>query len=250
MFIRKENKKIKMFMKMFFILCLSNLHSIHFAQIFWITLAEVFEKKNGEKIPKCVTSLLIKAGYNSSHSLKDLNEKKVDFIETFFEENKNILNQAVVRCGSTYKCMKKFKFLPGHRDMILSIPELLPEIEAAMQRGNSKTKAKTVNKCLAKKHYKSEMAVKQQLLNGLQNVAKKHKFEMFATVLSEANLVDFEKIAGQCQCGKECNTIYRCCFVCPVCPKRYTLQYKSFWMSSNATKHINDHIRQEQSRSA
>lgn len=168
----------------------------------------------------------MKAGYNSSHSLKSLNENKVDSIETFFDENKQILNEVEGRLSQTYKNMEKFKFLPGHRIFILSIPELLPDIDAAMQRRHSKAKAKTANKCLTKESTKSEISLKQQLLNGLKNVAKKHKFEMFANILTDSNLVDFEQIDGQCHCGKECNVMYKCCFVCPVCPKRYTLQYK------------------------
>lgn len=213
-------------------------------------LAEAFVEKNGEQIPKCIVSLLMKAGYNSSHSLKSLDENKIDSIEKFFDENKQILNEVGGRHNQTYKNLKKFKFLPGHRDMILSIPELLPDIEAAMQRAHSKTKAKTANKCLTKKHAESEIALKQQLFNGLKNAARKHKFEMFANILSDSNFVDFEKINGQCQCGKECNAIYKYCFVCPVCPKRYILQYKRYWMSSNATKHIKYHISQEQSQPA
>lgn len=195
-------------------------------------------------------SLLLKAGYTGLHSLKSLSENKLDSIEKFFDENKEILNEVEGRHSQMYKNMKKFKFLPAHRDIILSILESLPDIEAAMQREHSKTKAKTTIQCLTKESTKSEIDVKKQLLNGLKNVAKKLKFDMFANVLTDSNLVDFEKIDGQCQCGKECNVMYKCCFVCPVCPKKYTLHYKRYWMSSNATKHIKHHISESQSQPA
>lgn len=228
----------------------AKIHSNTFFQIFWTALAVAFEKKNGTKIPKCIQFLLKKAGYSNSHSFKNLDGNNVDFIESFLDENKQILKQLKGRHSQTYKSMNVFKFLPGHRNVILSILEVLPEVEAAMQRAHSKADAKMVNQCLKRKKKESGVALKQQLLQGLKNVALKLKFDMFADILTDDNLVDFVEILKACDCGKGCNTILKCCFVCPVCPKRYIIQYKRFWMSSNATKHIKKHICEEQAQEA
>lgn len=217
-------------------------------QTFWTTLAVAFEKKNGEKVPKCIIYLLTKSGHNSVYTLKNLDDNKVDIIESFLDQNKQFVNKLEGRHSQTYKSMKKFKFLPPHRNLILSIPEILPEIEAAMQRAKQRAKPKT-NICLKKKNKKletkSDDVLKQELLNCLKKVAKKFEFERFNDVLSDANIVDFRKVDGKCECGQGCKKGYKCCFICPVCPKKYVLQYNEYWMSSNATKHIKKHIQDQ-----
>lgn len=208
-----------------------------------------YKKKYKENFPTCVKSLLINSGYNILQSLKNLDEIKVDAIETFFDQNKELVNQLECSHKDTYKDLETFKFLPGHRTLILSLSEIMPEIEQIILKkkaNKSRARAKPANTCLKKKKKKSEAAVKQELLNCLKKVPIKLGFDMFNVALSDANLIDFQKIVAQCECGQECNTFFKCCFVCPVCPKRYMLKYKEFWMSSNATKHIKKHIEQNQ----
>lgn len=214
-------------------------------QNFWKAVATAYEKQNGESFPKCLRFLMEKAGYNSSPRLKNMDENRVSSIETFFDASKQILNKLCGRDSLTYKRMQTFKFLPGHREIILSIPEILPEVEASTQRAIPKSKSKAVDKCSKEKKVVTEIGLKEKLLKGLKNVAKKMKFDNFMNILTDANIVEFQKIVGHCKCGKECNTIFKCTFVCPVCPKRYKLQYKEFWMSSNVTKHIKQHIKDQ-----
>lgn len=215
----------------------------------WSKLKVAYKKKYKENFPICLEKLLKDAGYKSLASLKKLNETKLDGIETFLNDNKDFVNQLKCCFSDTYKSLKVFKFIPGHRDTIISLTEILPDIEHISKERTQTARAESDDICLKKKTKISEVSLRQKLLKGLKSVARKQNFEVFNGILSDANISEFEEIKEQCQCGQNCNTHYQCRFVCPVCPKNYKLTYKKFWMSSIATKHIKKHILQQKNAS-
>lgn len=127
-------------------------------------LATVYKKKYEENFPKCLISLLVHSGYNSLQSLKNLDEIKVDNIETFFDQNKQLISQLECSHSETYKGLETFKFLPGHKTLILSLSEMLPEIDQIIltkKANKSRTKAIQANTCLKKNKKKTDAALKQ-----------------------------------------------------------------------------------------
>lgn len=82
-----------------------------------------------EKFPECVKKILSLSGYNTLSSFRKINSESITQIErtinTYFREQICELTC----CHSAYYInQKEFEFLPGHRDLILSLPEYLPPI--------------------------------------------------------------------------------------------------------------------------
>lgn len=185
----------------------------------------------------------------------NLDKAKVELIETFLDKNKQFMKKLNCCYSDIYKNLNTFKFLPAHETIILSLPEIVRTIIADRDTKQAAKKNQCVqklrciekNSCLKKKKtVQSDAEIKKNLLNVLKGVGLKLNFGTFSSILTDANVTDFKKIVEPCKCGQECNTVYKCIFICPVCPKKYILTYRKFWMSSIATKHIKKHIQQLQ----
>lgn len=147
-----------------------------------------------------------------------MNESKIIEIEKFLNENKQFIQKLKCCHSEFYKQMNTFTFLPGHRSTILAIPEKL----------NS-------NKSHAHKCMHSNEELKQSLINKLMTCSGKAGFQFPEGIISEANIKNYERV-------DEGDLVCRCKFTCPFCPKSYSLIFKKYWMSSNATKHLKLHI--------
>lgn len=89
----------------------------------------------GEKVPKCLKVLLWKIGYDSMYSIKQISSKTIEEIEKCIEKSReNILpyidelineDDAVIY----YQKQKVFKFLPGHRSILLDLPNSIREMQ-------------------------------------------------------------------------------------------------------------------------
>lgn len=80
----------------------------------------------GEPLPECVKKLLSLCGYDSFGSLRKIDTESILQIQrqvnTYFRHNIRELSC----CHSDfYKIQTDFEFLPGHRDLILALPEYL-----------------------------------------------------------------------------------------------------------------------------
>lgn len=178
-----------------------------------------------ETFPKCLKSILNDAAYDSFSSLAGLDANKMKELEEFVTANKELVNKLKC-CNSTYyKGLNDFKFLPGHKTVILSLPGDIKELEA--KKSNSKK---------TKKKFSSDEDAKMMLIKNLRAVSAKSGITLPQNVLTEVNLIDFERGS------EESNFIYKCRFSCPFCNKTFGVIYKKFWMSSNATKHLKTHL--------
>lgn len=86
------------------------------------------EKLNGEKFPKCVKFLLVKSAYNSFSTLRQLDSDKLIKIESFLNTKKEYIADLDCCYHEHYKGLDSFEFLPGHKDLILSIPSQIEQL--------------------------------------------------------------------------------------------------------------------------
>lgn len=134
-----------------------------------------------------------------------------------------------------YKEMPAFEFLPGHKNILLHIPEQI----TAMKTATEKTPLlKLKPSACSKKSDKvcSDQEVKSGLTKQLSNFTVKIGFNLPEDSISESNILYFVR-------GSEQDAyLYKCKFSCPFCDKVIPLQYKTFWTSSNVTTHLKSHM--------
>lgn len=91
------------------------------------------------------------------------------------------------------------------------------------------------------KHVQVDMVpndyLKGKLINSLTVYLKKSGLKGNEDIISEANIMDFEREQNPSK------VVCKCRFSCPFCPKTVSVKYKDFWMSSNATNHLKMHIK-------
>lgn len=78
-----------------------------------------------EPIPDSVIIILKCTGFEQKITLRALNAKSITEIEEFICENSSILSE--LPTNSIYHRIKPFKFLPGHRVLIESIPKYMQD---------------------------------------------------------------------------------------------------------------------------
>lgn len=188
------------------------------------------EVSHNEKLPKCVKSLLIDAGYDTILSLNEMDDAKIKKVEDFLNANKQFVNKLKCCYSEHYKQLEKFEFLPGHKSIILALPNQIKE-----------NQDKQIKKSRKQRHdLLSNEELQQQLIKSLTNFlkiqAEKANLEIPEDVISEANIHNFETETN----GND--FLCTCRFSCPFCSKTYSVNYKTFWMSSNVTKHLKTHV--------
>ena len=81
-----------------------------------------FEDKVGEKFPPCVVELLKECGYNETSTLSELSKEIIVELENYIENNLKHVVANLKCCNShTYLRQNVFKFLPAHKNFILSL---------------------------------------------------------------------------------------------------------------------------------
>lgn len=84
------------------------------------------EALTGDTIPTCVKKILIASGYDTIFSVKNIDSEKIVEIENHVNVYARDLIQNFDCCHHEfYKGLNEFKFLPGHKDLILSLPQLI-----------------------------------------------------------------------------------------------------------------------------
>lgn len=172
-------------------------------------------------IPDCVKTLLICAGFDTISSLSNLNEKSIVEIEQYLSTKKGVIAKLNCCYSDEYKNLEKFEFLPGHKAIILAIPDMLFVRKLHRNYSDQDLKNMLINK----------------LTTASVNAARKKGFQFAEGTISEANLIRFHRPKD----GK--NIVSKCSFSCPFCSKVYALTYKTYWKTNNAWTHLkNVHI--------
>lgn len=223
-----HKKKIQIFLLLFSLF-------MHFSNYFLFQSVWERLEKNHKKIykgifPNCVKTLLISSGFDTNSSLYNLNENTIVGIEQYFSTNKDEIAQLNCCYSDEYKKLDKFQFLPGHKTLILAIPSMLDV-------SNKLSKKKIM---LSDQELKNELVKK--LMTTLTTAARKVGISIPAGTISEANLIQFHRPTHGPT--NEKNIVCQCKFSCPFCAKNYTIKYKTYWQTNNASTHLkNAHMK-------
>lgn len=197
------------------------------------------ERFGGEKFPDCVKILLTKTGYDRMNSLSKIDAERILEIEAHLDTNREWVNELKCCNSDSYKQLAVFKFLPGHKILILGIPEQIERMKEAQEKHGDADNAKKIVTTKSPKTQQTDEEIIQSMVSNLLKFAKKINFPLQDGMLSANNVNDFER-------GNHLNNfLYKCRFSCPFCEKVFPLRYQTFWMTSNLTKHLKEHMSYE-----
>lgn len=169
---------------------------------------------NGKKLPAFIVDVLKYSGFDTKIALANINSEDINAIEKFIDENSTKFVESFK--NSVYENIKPFKFIPGHRALILNIPIVLKEHEVLK-------KPKSTRKEL------SENELKELLISKIQNYEQKYHYEFKLTI---DDIKSFETVNGE----------YKCYVNCKFCAKSFLCTFKMHWMTSNLFKHLKTHF--------
>lgn len=181
------------------------------------------EKINGEKLPECLKKILFLSGFNTFTSLEGMGANEIIEIEAFVNGNQDILNE-IKCCGQEYAHNSNhFQFLPGHKVIIMNIPEQVKRIKSS--KSNSKPTPQQI----------PDQDLKNQVINNLIKYMAKHGFELPEGILSERNILDFERTVN----GFDA----KCRFSCPFCAKTHDRGGSLCYMLKKKKIRLKRHLR-------
>lgn len=102
---------------------------------FWLG----FEKYIKNKFPSYIKNILVNSGYDNELSISKLNNESINDIEIFVTANRNLLKNSIYEKSSE----KKFSFLPGHRHLLLDLPNQLRDFKNSKFINNGLNKNQT-----------------------------------------------------------------------------------------------------------
>lgn len=201
------------------------------------TCWDKLEKFNNEKFPQCVKMLLEKAAYDRLCSLKAIDAAKIVDIEAYLSEHRlSWINDLTCCQSEDYKKQTTFHFLPGHKSIVLNIPEQIKQMSSVNKVSAAVTKkvaASVTNK------ERTDDDLKDRLISNLMMFMEKNDFTLPPGMISSKNIHGFERGTDSC------DFVCKCRFACPFCSKVFPVKFKQFWMSSNIVKHLKNHIEEE-----
>lgn len=175
----------------------------------------------GSDVPKDLKNILVFCGFDNELSLMTLNEEKVQELEDFVEKNRESAAIKKIRLVQN----TEFKLNPGQKAVILSLPvKCRSFVEQRKTEPTKKFHKKTI-----KRSTKTELEIKNELIEKLKNYMRRWKFSVNIT---SADITEY----------KINNGVNTCRIKCPFCEKRYLVNYTTHWVVSNTEAHIRNHI--------
>lgn len=179
------------------------------------------QKKFKKDIPQCLLEMLVASGFDTEFGIKNIDEESLKTIEVFFTENSKLLES--IQVPEYYKSSTPFKFLPGHKLLLLKLAERLNVKE------NHPPDAVNVNI--------DDLIVQLEgdLIKKMVTYSTKRNFCIDAENFNATSLKDTTVIiTNGVATGK-------CILTCPMCKKDVSVRLKKYWYSANFEKHIQAH---------
>lgn len=182
-----------------------------------------------------------RSGYDNALAFLDFNESDLKILENFAEENL----QELVKETDAYSEVKPFAFLPGHRKLLIGLPNKIADFK---NRKSKKNLFKT-SKIEARAPYTEEVVeilteteiskLKESLLQKINVCLLSIGLD---SVFTETNLVSEFEIYISNTLKKLTKPSYKVLVKCILCDKRIPCTHNSHWQICNLDKHIKTHM--------
>lgn len=175
-------------------------------------------------------NILFKCGFDNEIAITTITENDIETIEKAVNADKTILNDCV-----QYKKEEQFALKPGHRSLILGLPQKFEKYLEHKKVTTTKRKyTKKDNKIVpqTERQNLSETQLKNRLTKQLTTYMLNLKYSVR---FINNDISNFEK--------NESKNYYQCKVKCPFCKKTYVCQFSTCWILSNFQAHLRDHIK-------
>lgn len=176
------------------------------------------------------------SGFDSDISLRSLNRERLIEIEHFVNAYKSQLDEIKLAVnGTIYAKLDPFIFTPGHRSVLLQIPNALEQNKrkcyvAASVAKNVAVESTPIPRPIhsEEEQLETESKYKALLIAKLKKFLDKQKIQLD---LKDENIIDF--------CLE--NNQYKCKVQCPSCDRVIPGIFNKHWAISNIEKHLKTH---------
>lgn len=171
--------------------------------------------------------MLVASGYNTLALLQHVSDIELYEIENHVNEHREILIALDDPISKIYQQQEIVRFLPGHRALILNIPQLITNYT----NGLAETCVKNIRKPESEEEFNITIRTRLQTrfdTNGFSSVLPSD----FMSKILIKNFKRFENNTAECQ------------FICPICKRPMKLSYGTFgnyWLYANLYKHFDKH---------
>lgn len=208
-----------------FIDFLCKIHQFKFKFIFQTkNIYSAIEKFKNIKIAPCIKAILDYAAYNSASSLSVLNDQNVLEIENCINESgRNVIESLKCCYASIYQQQTPFRFLPGHKSTVLSIPKYISEMNEL-----KKTSRLEFKKLLTPAELKAILLrkINQNIGNYNANIG----------VFSESGVTEVKVTISNNSMSAKCKVS------CILCAATVPVVYSGSWKISNILRHVRQHL--------
>lgn len=162
---------------------------------------------------------IVEAGFDSETSILLIDQNSIVEIESYINSNKDILKNSIYESFTDEN--KTFKFKPGHKAAILSVPNKIKKIKphSVLEAG------------LEENSEDEDDILKQAIINKIAKFVSKLPLDV---CLDETCVSDLHKEES----GK-----IKCKFECPICARKLSCEYKKYWIVSNLERHLKNHLK-------
>lgn len=181
------------------------------------------EKFTGIKYPQFIKDILLNNGFDWEYALLGITEKEIEKLEADVNENKHLIKDTIYETKEG-----TFKFLIGHRIVLLNIPQTLNAYKNKNQRKNLEK-----NKSSEIALNKNEILMK--LLTKIKNYFLIKKIECEFSI--ENNITEVAVNENSIKCRVKCIK----------CDVKIPCTFVNHWKISNYTKHVIEHNETEKS---
>lgn len=193
-----------------------------------LDIFDALEKFNGSKLPECVKTILKHSAYDSAETLGLLDGIHVSEIEMYINETDHSVIDNLSCCNSsTYQNQQQFRFLPGHKGIILAIPAQISKMKAAKNTRGQRS--------LEFKKMLTKAELLELLLKKLNNFFSKAGWTTHS-LFTEAHLSSFQMRISDNAMTAQCNV------KCVHCSAESLSVYRNSWGISNIIRHLKTHL--------
>lgn len=188
------------------------------------------------------------AGYDTLHALSEINGEKIKELENFLTSNFRLVQNLTCCRSDYYKQLQTFQFLPGHKTIIMALPDQIKNMESKKIKRKHEMNGEngpTHGPKNAKKagNNQSDDELKANLINKVTVYLQQAGFQcaenMPGSVVDETSINDFQR-------GAEGDGyICKCRFSCPFCFTNIKVKHETYWILSNITRHLKKHLQND-----
>lgn len=202
----------------------------------------IFESKE-EKFPGILKYVLEECGFESLSSLKNINSDSIGIIENHINQNGYILENEVFN-NSPYMKQQNFKFLPGHKLLLLELPQRISEYQSKSNKNKLQNQT-SISNVSAENNENNQNVIN---VNAKEDELKAALIQRISTSTTGIYFkINHENTSIKTFNVNTFNNQVSCksSVACPVCNKACSVTFKKYWYISNFEKHLKQHIKEQ-----